>query len=1822
MIMENVAQILTKLVSSYFETAKSGGRECRLAVPGLTPNISKVLHGALLERGIPSYLIIPRSYSAPDPDRKWIYAEGLTSKRDGSFIAVTFPGQLSRLQDSIIGSGGACHQAFSDEWPWIDDGLTTFRFKDEFLNEIINGWTNSEVDRQWISEFINYGLVPATSGMRGREERLLQEILGTFNAKGISSSLDLRKRFLFHCGIPLPINSLSSTNVQGIIAELKDTCSLISRACLETSKRQEVIGRVDEKFEDEELRAQLKDYLNVFFDGIGAGDGAVENGILNLFEGWGNPKNYTNWECLTSEVIRDLFDLKIIVKTGRIEINFSCPENTLGNPEEKFLAMFHGDNIPIEVKYSGLPAGSESNFSVRINVGRATIIEEHCNAQYNPINFELSTGDIKNYKNKIFLTARLLQGDKLVRQARVELHLCGELRPAFLILEPSFTVIDPAIENDIEEVPKFEIDETAYLYLFDAERNGNPHLTIADEVVDFGQYRGGDVLRSSTEVDPSSSPTGIVRVLIEKQSEYCFQADIEGKTQRTGEFSLENEMLSRLSEGSVRHLKNLLAVFTTGDEVYPGLGGLTLEVMGRVRISRLFEKFEQGHLPLFANLLATSRVIERSDGYIRHLEGVDIRGISGGMVRGEVAELIANYASIRVELLELIWQGIPDSRDKPKYAELPIYIKDKEEKISEILGRYLAAYSSNIDFLSQSQGQLNWTESTLLTFVDCLVNWSNTESKGKFYLFGPWHPLVIAKRFMTQKALFLSGIKFLAQRDNRFSFNKLTALLNQNESISWGPCLNSQNKKIESGYVSSTSDAGWLLCINHKHVDLLSEVVQGIKGNLALETRLFSLSREGMAESYIRRFADTFPSRRSIGVRVSKGYSPDRIIESTQKLLYTENGVTDFGTQLPGGIHFFFSDELRNVDEQIWRSPPMALYEYKDDEECASKHQLDISLLPRSTSIAFDDHDETLTSAMPRGRDNLAFLTWPSRRAMIGADGIPNSSINQWPVSGQLNNNLGEIFTETLARIARALPSALVSSWQLNLPQELKSQWNVLQGPYLDPATFVAYVRNGYERYGQPRALWDYKVSIADSSTSYFIISPIAHAVQASLNGSPVFGGQDLAGEIVQELGSIGIAIGGESIRSTQKALGVIGLVGAIRLFAPNNPDSPLLNDDLNAGFLLPVDSFSEILGPGLDNSIEHQRRTDLVAIQLSFSNDNNLKIGFCAIECKYTGTLYSENEVPKALEQASQTYDRLLALFEEALKDDGITERLAIINLIGFGLRLISNTNNSSENLEIKIIQCLLDGKFTISQVATKSLLVSTECKFDRAEIKKRGGWWIRLAPKNWPGVTESESLKLLRQSIRGLFFKKSTAAVIPTINVNSSEVTPDAEVPEASIEPVATSGSQDGISHETAQSEVTDETSPLYPILIGVDDQRRRVTFDPMSSSHPLDNYNLMISGSSGKGKTQFIKALVLQLRNQNRGVFLLDFKNDFASDAVFCREAGLQTQYVTFDGLPFNPLIPFPRPHPVTGNLVVHCSEHITGLTAVLARTYGLQVQQEMALKEAVRECYRACGINPSGASPYDSSQQYPDFNDVGERIKISNPRAYNRLDPLFDLQIFQEGNRDISFEAVLTRSLVIDLSSIQSDPIKNALAQIIILSAHGFYNSQPHVLSPRQFFVFDEASRVLSSDYLTRFVRECRAYGVGIVLSTQYLSDFSPDVSASISTKIIHGNDADEVRVREIQSILGLRGEETRISKMGIFDAIITNPQYRNVFIKTVTYPHFLVLRKIANEGATQASLNNIHGLNTNRMPLEVILDQLLQRGLIEEVNGVFKPLKPN
>ncbi|WP_157128417.1 ATP-binding protein [Cupriavidus sp. USMAA2-4] len=1834
-------------VCRYFNDLKTGGVECRLVIPALTEHIATALHGRLLTIGMPSYLVVPHSH-APDEVNRWIRAEGLTSKRQGDMVVVVWPGEMSRIQDSVVGAGGAMRNfAFNDEWPWIDKGNEHFRFDGPVLDKLLDCWQISREEREAFKVVLQTAR-DASRDSIARGEVFLDAILGGFNPSepaAISSGLP---RLFFHLGIPYSDNvdwedldalRLHFDSVRNVLKSLRQRVEAVDGA-------QELESRARDIADDEagalRRESSLKDILGTYL----TLDARRQDGVLGLYGCWPDTRAWLDWNL---EELRSLLDLPPPDERVRLSASISTIAGISAESGRAALLLEHGDLL-LNIQYEGLDSTANQASLFVFNRSNPVFSQpcvNSCDTVQTSIAYETIFPPGSSTKKKS-LRVVIRRGDSDLAVVRLNVYPCGTNQPLVVVAQPTFQVFSghAAISAPMETgdaFEKIESDEPLQFFVAAWEGLEGVEAEIDGEVEALVSLGDSTMLwRLAKPIDAAASGSGRVEFSVQA-SGFEVALAIEAQEISRGEFTLERELVTQLAgfDGQSRQrsaITKIVDVFLGKSSTsYGGLSPMDDNSRARANLAFIFEHDDAGR-PILANLLSAEA--RRFDETISPLAICGIGQLpptfAVSTLTPRAKELVDSYTLARQAVISLIRTSLRNT-GWPDYAFLPVFVESRRTDLEDCICAYVRAYLNALEYLDREPVSRDWAELFRLSWSDCVLHWEEgTIESRKIALIGPWHPLVVAKRFMVQAALVPFARRQLAHGDGARG-GGLARLLDRVDAFRWFAGPSEDGRTFESYYISSTADPGWHVAISHELIGRqeYSHILSAMRDNFGLETTLVSVSREQVARRYLQDFFKAYPTRRAISVVADASYPPERLAESAEALLYEGETVTPLGRQLPGGIHIV-APNAESMERRRWRTPPVALY---GSSESSVKSYRDINLISPGRAVsarAGSDHPR-----LPRGSGLLASFICPIRRTQKNADGFLVSKAFERDFGECEDSSLGGTFTAASGVLARMPNEARVVDWRAELPRSLDFLWTVVPGNHVDPAVFVNYVGSSAEG-GEGAALWDYNMSLTGSYNSYFVLSKIPKSVIFELNRSPVFEKKNVAKDILSELGHIGIAIGSESLRSGTKALGVVGVLAATRLFAPERPlPAPLRGGHNLRGFLLPVDSFQEILGGGL-NDIDHasNQRADLLAVQLGLLRDGTLGISFCAIECKYCSNGFSTQFVESALQQAQVTHDRFAALINRARGKDGIPERLAILSLISFGLRLSHDHTSANGGADIDfeghILKHLIDGKFVSIPANAGTVAIVTDCASQKASWSQKKGLLVTVTPGDWPGISESNALLSVRQHLSRLFSTLFNN-VTPLAEASSSKLaeqeepeheetegqalTPDELLRDTKtdlIQPGETKGlHDDNFFSRISQPPIeTPLTSTLKPILLG---RTASVShyYNPQDVQTPLDNYNMMVTGSSGKGKTQYVKMLVSRLRDQGRSAFLLDFKNDFASDDHFVARAQLRPLHVVFDGLPFNPLIPMPIRRPGATVEHIQISEHINGLSDILKKAFGLGDQQEVAVKNAIRECFEDRGIQSRGTVQVVGNLDYPDFNDVGEKLRVMNPAAYNRLDPLFDLAIFPQEARMARFDAMLADPVIVDLSQIQSDRIKNAIAKILIMSAHRYYNARPHTGSLRQFFVFDEAHRVLDSDFLLQFVRECRAYGVGVLLSSQYPTDFPQDVSASLNTKIIHGNGADRDRVRDISRLIGGSIEDGRIEELTLFEAIITNAQYAPTIIKTIGYPMMLALDAIQQRPGTPLERLEVPGVDATRLNIPYLVTTLMNMGLvINKPDGLY------
>lgn len=325
--------------------------------------------------------------------------------------------------------------------------------------------------------------------------------------------------------------------------------------------------------------------------------------------------------------------------------------------------------------------------------------------------------------------------------------------------------------------------------------------------------------------------------------------------------------------------------------------------------------------------------------------------------------------------------------------------------------------------------------------------------------------------------------------------------------------------------------------------------------------------------------------------------------------------------------------------------------------------------------------------------------------------------------------------------------------------------------------------------------------------------------------------------------------------------------------------------------------------------------------------------------------------------------------------------------------------------------------------------------------------------------------------------------------------------------------------------------EGSDSMQVLFGNNDQNGTPIIWCPNDTSQLFHTNTGIIGTMGTGKTQFTKSLITQLyKKQDKnvdglslGILIFDYKGDYnetKADFVEVTNAKIYKPY----HLPFNPLALI-KSSVFKPLLPTHTAN---AFKDTISKAFNLGPKQQNTLLQCIMETYSASGIVPANPATWDTPA--PTLHQVYQRYM--NDESIKKgdslsaaLDKLMMFEVFEANpnNTKTLFE-VLNGVVVIDLSSYDSD-IQSLVVAIILdlfysqMQAAGSSKMLGNYRQLTKMILVDEADNFMSEEFpsLKKILKEGREFGVGTILSTQFLKHFGSgddDYAKYILTWVVH------------------------------------------------------------------------------------------------------------
>ncbi|WP_208710455.1 ATP-binding protein [Sinomonas sp. R1AF57] len=306
---------------------------------------------------------------------------------------------------------------------------------------------------------------------------------------------------------------------------------------------------------------------------------------------------------------------------------------------------------------------------------------------------------------------------------------------------------------------------------------------------------------------------------------------------------------------------------------------------------------------------------------------------------------------------------------------------------------------------------------------------------------------------------------------------------------------------------------------------------------------------------------------------------------------------------------------------------------------------------------------------------------------------------------------------------------------------------------------------------------------------------------------------------------------------------------------------------------------------------------------------------------------------------------------------------------------------------------------------------------------------------------------------------------------------------------------------------------------------------------SNTGLTQMNVGIVGDLGTGKTEFVKALLSQIRSQaaerqpdeSTSVLIFDYKGDFQHQEFLDRVGGVVLRPYR---MPLNVFMPVTdeysrKPHQQAGAFVDTLSKIYSGIGPV----------QASVLKKVIRDIFQG------GREPLLSDVLDLYLEEQGKPDAVSSILETFVYGEIFDYH--RENLR--SFQELLTgRVLVVALDKLgQDQDAKNAIVALFLNLYYDhmirstkppFQGSRPQLRYLKSFLVVDEAVNIMRYNFsvLMDLMLQGRQFGFGVMLSSQYLSHFDTgklNYGEPLRTWVIHR--VPSVSTKQLGN-LGLKG----------------------------------------------------------------------------------------
>jgi len=264
---------------------------------------------------------------------------------------------------------------------------------------------------------------------------------------------------------------------------------------------------------------------------------------------------------------------------------------------------------------------------------------------------------------------------------------------------------------------------------------------------------------------------------------------------------------------------------------------------------------------------------------------------------------------------------------------------------------------------------------------------------------------------------------------------------------------------------------------------------------------------------------------------------------------------------------------------------------------------------------------------------------------------------------------------------------------------------------------------------------------------------------------------------------------------------------------------------------------------------------------------------------------------------------------------------------------------------------------------------------------------------------------------------------------------------------------------------------------------------------------NPHLLIVGQPGMGKTHCLINVCQQLHQQGIVPIVFSFHQDIDEKLTATVPGGVQT--VSYEGLGFNPM-------EVIATHAQAYVESVDMLRDVFSAIFtDLGEVQLGSLRKALKKSYEDQGWGSDG-----SRGKTPGFGDFLSILKATpkvDQKMLNRLDELADYGFFNAQSGSPSLLDV-ARPTLVQIHSRQNDTLQRAFATFVLYNLYQSMFKRGPWPCLTHAIVFDEAHRAAKLKLIPTMAKECRKFGLSLILASQEIKDFDPSLFNAVSNSL--------------------------------------------------------------------------------------------------------------